>query len=704
VAAGYLASVMRRTCLATLLLALVAPLAAQTAPTPAGDWRGAIELPGQKLDVQVRLAQKDGTWQGEVDIPAQAAKGLKLEKITVDGAKVSFAIADVPGDPMFAGELAADGGKIAGRFVQNGGRFKFALERAAAVSLDGVQKWLDQVRAQFFVPGVAVGVVRNGELVQVFTSGMRDVEQKLPVTADTLFAIGSSTKAFTTTVLATLADQGQLDWDAPVRRYLPEFQLADEVVSERLTPRDLVTHRSGMPRHDLVWYGAGGIERAELVRRLRWLPLSKDLRVDFQYNNLMLLTAGHLAERITGKSWETLVRERLFAPLGMTRSNFAVTTLAADADHAEPYRHSDAKTDRIPFRDLSVIGPAGSINSSVREMAQWVALQLDGGKHAGSAVVQSSSLVQLHTSAMAMGDMPLPDPELVPVGYGLGWMVDVYRGARRVHHGGNIDGFSAAVAFLPDKGYGFVVLTNLDATPLPELVVRKLTDRVLGLEDRDFAKLVAAKMQQAEGMAKKARDNANLEQVPGTKPTFALDAYVGEFAHQGYGSCRIMREGDGLRLDLHGIAATLAHWHFDVFRCVACPSLPALEGLRVQFTSDLDGDLDGLRVQLEPAVDPLWFERKPDAQLADPAFLANLAGTYDLGGQLATIAVQGAELTLSLPGQYHVLSPRRALVFGIGTEKGYSVRFVLGDDGKAKSARFRQPEGVYEAKRKEAPR
>ncbi|MFO1054945.1 MAG: serine hydrolase [Planctomycetota bacterium] len=681
-----------------LLLAVVLLAVTVVAQDPAGRWSGSVELPGQKLEIHVRLERQGEGWKGSIDIPAQGAKDLVLEKISVDGSEIGFAIAGVGGAPAFAGELAADGRTITGRFTQGGQDFPFALQSASEVSFDGIADFVDDLRTKFHVPGCAIAVVHGDEIVATFASGKRDVEHDLPVTPDTLFAIGSSTKAFTTLLLGTLVDEGRLDWDKPVRTWIPDFALSDAEAGERITPRDLVTHRSGMPRHDLTWYGAN-FDRADMVRRLRWLPLNHGLREEFQYNNLMLLTAGHLAERITGATWEQLVTQRIFEPLGMGRSNFVVETSAADGDHAEPYRHADARTEHIAFRNTTAIGPAGSINSSVREMAAWVSLHLGAGKRGDRTIVQESTMADLHRVRM-----PLPDrvgsPDLISVGYALGWFVDVYRGARRIHHGGNIDGFSALVAMLPDRDYGFVVLSNLDGTPLPEMLVRRLSDRVLGLPEKDWATEALAGIERAEAREVAAKKGESAERHEGTKPSHPLADYAGDYTHPGYGPCRIEVRGDALHVDFHGLGAPLEHWHYDVFRCAKDAANPEIEGTRIQFTTDFDGDIDALRVVLEPATDAIVFTREADAQLRDPEFLAKLCGEYELDGRTFTIALKGATLTLALPGQLHELEARRSLVFGVAKLTGYSVRFVLDAEGHAVAVRFRQPDGVFEAARK----
>lgn len=680
-----------------LMLLLAAVLPAQSA---AGDWTGAIELPGQELAVTVHLVESASGLCGTIDIPAQGARALPLGGFEQTGNKLRFAIADVPGDPVFAGELSADGATLAGDFSQNGATFPFTLARAAASlgsGFDDFQAWCDASRPMLHVPGCAVAVVKDGALLRTFVSGQRDVDGNLPVTADTLFAIGSSTKAFTTFVLATLVAEGKLAWDEPVRQWLPELALSDMVVAERLTPRDLVTHRSGMPRHDLVWYGAN-MPRGELVARLRWLPLNHDLRTDFQYNNLMFVTAGYLAEKVTGSSWEELVRSRILQPLGMQRSNFSVQQSQRDADHAEPYRFREQQQEHLPFRDLAAVGPAGSINSSVTEMASWVALHLQQGRHRDRALLPAAAVHDLHEVRMPMG-AGRQVAGIIDVGYALGWMVDVYRGHRRVRHGGNIDGFSALVTLLPDDGFGFVVLSNLDGTPFPELVVRGLCDRALSLPIQDWRTEMVQKLAQAEANAAKGKASAVAERKPGTQPSHALADYVGDYADPGYGSCKVTRVDGALQVDFHGLRGAMEHWHYDVFRCSKSADTPELEGTMLQFTSDLGGEIDAVQALLEPSTPAIVFRRQPDAELLDPAVLTGLAGRYDLHGQVATFTLAGTALVVTLPGQRYELQPTAHLQFRLKGLNGYSVRFLRDDKGAVTGVRFVQPDGVFEGQR-----
>ncbi|MCC6408549.1 MAG: serine hydrolase [Planctomycetes bacterium] len=681
------------------------PVAAARANDDAsGTWKGAIEVPGQKLEILVSLATSAGAWSGTISIPAQGAKDLKLVDVASDGSKVAFRIEGVPGDPTFDGTLAD--GKVTGTFKQGGASMPFTLARAAdpateaADALAGFDEWLETTRAAWKTPAVAVAIVHGGKTVHAVACGLADVEANRAATPDSLFAIGSSTKAFTTFVLGTLVDEGKVAWDDRVQKYLPEFRVEDPTLSTLLSVRDLITHRSGMPRHDLVWYNSPDT-RAELVARLAHLPASADLRTTFQYNNLMFLTAGYLAERVSGKAWEELVRERIFAPLGMTRSNFAVADMARDPDHAEPYALDDDKAKHLPMRKIDSVGPAGSINSSVNEMANWVKLHLAQGKRDGRELVQPDTLAELHTVFTPMSSDP-SSTETIAIGYALGWFVDVYRGHLRVHHGGNIDGYSALVAFLPNDDWGLVVLTNENGSALPELVARHAFDRVLGLERTDWSgKLLsvraAAKGKQAEGKAKQAA-----ARKAGTSPSHPLADYVGEYANAGYGVAKVTLDGETLKAELHGLKSKLEHWHYDVFAANPEGDDEAFKDLHLQFTLDFAGDIDGLRVVLDPTMPATRFERQAEAEMRDPAFLARYEGDYELeAGVACSIRVKGDNLTALVPGQpTYTLVPTRRDAFDLKGLEGFSLKFVADEAGKIVAAEFHQPNGVFEAKRK----
>lgn len=693
-----------------LILALVAwtwaasaIVNAQGPASPAGRWEGAISLPGTELKIEVALAD-EGMWAGTIDIPAQGARNLALANVTVEGSSIAFTLPGVPGSPAFKGTI--DGARIAGSFTQAGQTFPFALRRkgdpakAAADALAGFDEFVESALKSWHVPGAAVAVVKDGQVVLVKGYGLRNMSKNLPVTADTLFAIGSSTKAFTTLAMAILVDEGKLAWDEPVVKYLPKFGLKDTFAGQRMTPRDLVTHRAGLPRHDLVWYNAK-LSREELVERLPYLEPNAGFREKFQYQNLMFLTAGYLVGEVARTSWENVLRTRIFDPLGMSSSNFSVLESQKGKDFATPYELEKKAPLEIPFRDITTVGPAGSINSSARDMSKWLLLQL-GGRINGKQVVAARQLEEMHRPQMVIqsfGGGLFDDKEVQQLTYGLGWFVESYRGHKHVHHGGAIDGFMGLVSFLPDDGIGVVVLTNLGGNPLPTIVAREASDRLLGLERIDWNGRYLKRWQVVEKASDSAKLKAGDERKPGTKPGHALEEYAGEYDHPAYGTIMIARQGETLGARFHDIPMRLGHWHYETFRGDVEDKALSEAKLFFDFHTDVNGEVDSLTVPLEPMVAPIAFKKRPPAYLSDADFLKRLVGEYAMADNpefKVTVTLTGSVMTLTAFGQPAiVLEPAYGTTFALKGLAGFSARFVVGETGAATSLRLIQPDGVY---------
>lgn len=669
-----------------------------------GHWVGAIDSPVGTLEIDVDLRRDDGAWRGDISIPAQNARDLELVDVKIEGASVGFRIAGVPGNPTFSGSLTEDGRRIEGEFVQGGMTMPFTLERgetaadAARAALADFGAFLEEAREAWNVPGLAVAVVAGGETVFAEGFGVRDVDAEGPVSSRTLFAIGSCTKAFTTFAMATLAEEGVLDWDAPVIDAMPGFRLHDAHATTHVTPRDLVTHRTGLPRHDLSWYNSP-LSRGELLGRLRHLESSKGLRETFQYNNLMFTAAGALVGHLTGGTWEAAVRDRIFDPLGMSSSNFSVDSSATSDDVARPHTETDGNVHRIPFRNIDAIGPAGSINSNLDDMARWLRAQLGDGPE---GFIQPSSLNEMHAPHMAIATFPT-DPTGGPVSYGLGWMVDSYRGHYRAQHGGGIDGFTALVTVFPRDGLGIVAFANLTGTGLPAAATSHAADRVIGLEARDW---------NAEGLVQRAAVQTALEagrekkgafRHDGTTPAHPLDAYVGTYEHPGYGRMVVARGDDDpsgqLEITYNGITTPFEHWHYETFRGVKSDDDPTFDQFMLRFDTGLTGRVVALRAPMEPAIDEIVFERRADERFASPDYLRAFVGRYQVAGQTLSFVLGDDGLRVELPGQPPLkLVPVEDATFTLDEVEGVTIRFVTGDDG-ARTALLDQRGVVMEAVR-----
>lgn len=664
----------------------------------AGRWHGTIELPHQKLAIHVELEEQAGKWKGAISIPAQQAHQLPLEKIHVEAAKASFQIANIAGAPTFELIRSPDGAAWIGKFKQSGGSFPARLGRDRGSSPQD-QAALDQIAlrglALFKVPGVAVAVVRGDQTIYAKGFGQRDIEKKLPVTSKTLFAIGSCTKAFTTFLLAMLAEEGKLDWDKPVGDKLTYFRLKDPVASAQATPRDLVTHRTGMPRYDTMWF-VPGRSRRELVEALRSLEPSAGFRAKWQYNNLMYVVAGELAHEVAGKSWEDLVRERIFAPLGIAGANFSVAESQKSPDFAQPYEERNGKIVRVPFHPLESVGPAGSINAHVEDMARWMAVHLCGGKFGSRQLLPQSRIDELHRPHVATG-APAARPDISSLDYALGWGVGQYRGHRKVAHGGGIDGFASEVLLFPDDELGIVVLTNRGGSPLAGLLASQIADRLLGLETIDWMGEAAGKLLLAKGIESAKKSDAGRR--AGTKPAHPLDEYAGSYRHPAYGSLLIERKGDRLVGRYGPLELPLEHWHYEVFHVKS--GAIELSELPVRFLDNLAGWIDRLEVALEPAVAPLTFAKEPDRALTTPAYLDPLVGDYEIAGEFGKVRRTGERLTLEIPGQpTYTLIPEERDSFAIQGLTNYWVRVVRDKDGAVTGAILDQPNGKFKAQKK----
>ncbi len=569
--------------------------------------------------------------------------------------------------------------------------FAFSQGKTDEEKLKDLDELVNKYLKDWNVPGVGISVVKNGKIVLAKGYGYRDVDGKLPVTENTLFAIGSCTKAFTAIDNCILVQKGELNLDKPVINYMPTFKMYNDYVTMNMTARDLLTHRSGLPRHDLMWYGSD-LSRQELFNRLRFLEPSAGFREKFQYQNLMYMTAGILVETIAKDTWENFTKQNILIPLEMNSTNFSTYESRATNDFARPYREEKDKVKLIDFRDIPSVGPAGSINSNVKDMANWVIMHLNYGKFNGKKIVDEEMVITTHTPQIVVPS--IPNKELFYGSYGLGWLVNQYRGHLRLEHGGNIDGFSANVCLLPGDSIGIVILTNLDGTNMPNVVRNSIIDRMLELETIDWsARLLEGKKK--DDSTEKPETQKDPNQKEGTTPSHPLIDYVGKFENEAYGTMKIELKNDNLLIDYHTIKIPLAHYHYDYFKSTSEDMPPML----VNFNLDEKGNVSKIYAQLEQGVKDIEFKKVTEFK-DNAAFYEKFAGEYDLQGVTAKVSIKNNVLKLLIPGQpEYELIPTGENNFDIKDLKAYSVTFNT-SDGKVSEIQFNQPNGVFKAPKK----
>ena len=557
--------------------------------------------------------------------------------------------------------------------------------------MESVERFITEQLAAWEVPGCAVAAVRNGQVEFVGGWGLRDREAGLPVTKDTLFAIGSATKAFTATTIGALVDEGLLEWDRPLRDYVPEVRLHDPFVSDRLTITDLLSHRSGLPRHELTWVGQPGRSRAEIVRALRFLPLSKDLRQQFQYCNLGYLVAGYVVEALSGVPWEDFTRRRLLEPLGMRRTNLSVEEMLADGDHAAAYARRDGVIVDVPQRPLPAMAPAGAINSSAADMARWLLAQLAGGQLDGATVMSPATAKLQRTPHMVIPGYA-EVPGLIAYAYGLGWLNGRYRDHAIATHDGGIDGFTTHCMLLPDDGIGVVVLTNTSASFMHLTVACRVLDELLGAEPADVFGYLKPRFDAAMAGAREAKAARRI--VAGASPARPLSDYAGEYEHPGYGTIAITLNEGVLEPSLGTMNLRLAHRHYETFDLEWHELADQPLVFPLTFLSDTDGDVNALTVQFESQLEPLRFGKRLDA--LSPETLRRLCGGYVMGPIEVVVALRGERtLTVTAPGSPPLdLVPLGGLRFGMKDQPSVTAEFELDGDG-AVTRLIVQPLGIF---------
>ena len=461
------------------------------------------------------------------------------------------------------------------------------------------------VMSDWKVPGAALAVVQGGNVVLTRAYGQRDVEANLAMTPTTQFAICSITKSFTATAIALLHHEGRLDWNMPVREYLPEFRLSDPVASERVSVLDLLCHRTGLPRHDWVHEPADRTP-AEILSVMRHLEFSGNLRAEYHYNNLCYNVAGLLIERLSGQSYDTFIRARLTDRLGMT-VGFNLEDLEASVEPARPYMmHEDTRVPalRLPIRTTA----SGAMTTSVADFAHWMRLHLGKGELDGIRLVPTELITELHAPRVHIPQQSLY-PEFNGGHYGLGFQCLNYRSDRWVWHGGGWPGWNTQMTLLPDFGIGVAVFTNRSPNGVTEALTCYVIDRLRGREP--IAWRERFRRRREEAIAQFAVDRTAWQQArrSNTRPAHELAAYAGDYDHPAYGLMSI-REQDGvLHWSWRGLFASMAHRHYETFELPEVTDRHVPDRLPITFLTDRDGDIVSLSAPLEPAVKEIVFTR-----------------------------------------------------------------------------------------------
>src|SRR5262245_44863922 len=432
---------------------------------------------------------------------------------------------------------------------------------------------------EFEVPGLAIAIVKDGKVELAKGYGVRKLGEPAPVDEHTLFGIASNTKAFTAAALAILVDEGKISWDDPVTKHLPGFQMYDPYVTREMTVRDLLTHRSGLGlgAGDLMFFPPTTFTREEIVARLRYIKSATSFRSKYAYDNVLYLVAGQVVAAVSGKSWDDFIKERIFAPLGMTASNTSVKDLRPGGNFVSPHQKVEERLQPVPYMNIDNTAPAGAINSNVAEMAKWVVTQLDEGAINSGQSGNRRLFSQRQSREMWSAQTPIavgnPPPQLAALrsnftGYGLGWVLNDYRGHKVVSHSGGLAGMVSRVRMIPDTKLGIVVLTNQEASGAMEAISFHIIDHYLNASATDWIGAFRAVSEQQLTQVKEVEKRQSAARKAESKPSLPPEKYAGRYNDAWYGEVTIALEDGKLVLRFSrtpGLEGDLEHWQYDTF-------------------------------------------------------------------------------------------------------------------------------------------
>ncbi|HYY98633.1 MAG TPA: serine hydrolase [Pyrinomonadaceae bacterium] len=542
--------------------------------------------------------------------------------------------------------------------------------------LAAVEKAVEEGRQKRGIPGLSLVIVKDDKVVYVKGLGYRDFERKVPVTPDTLFAIGSSTKAFTSMLVAMGADEGKISLDDSPKKFLPYFKLQDPEADAKITVRDLLSHSSGLNRTDLAWI-TGVLNREEVIQvAARAKPTAK-LREKWQYQNVMYSAAGECVAKAENSTWESLIKERIFKPLGMRASTLNAPDTLRSPDYSLGYVYDEdtKETRRLPMRDFPQVAAAGAINSNARDMAQWLRLMLGGGAFEGKRLVSEASFAELLKPQIKIAGN---------VYYGLGWMLRDWHGHKVAEHAGNIDGFNAQVALMPDQRLGFVMLTNVSASTLPSAAMEAVWSNLVG--DPDATKAGAA----PEAAAVKVEDEAGNYLLAQANVTMTVAAVEGKLTLSVPGQPTYALENVGGRR----YKLSEAPGFFVTFR----PSKDDPKDTEM-YLEQPQGNYTLKRVK--PADATAAAASGASAEYTGP--LKEVVGAYDPEGEgpAVEVALRDGRVVLVVPGQppYPLVERSKDVLGSTALPESYSVLVRRDASGKIVGITLRQPQGEFAFRR-----
>jgi len=576
-----------------------------------------------------------------------------------------------------------------------------AQDKVITKKLQGFDVYIQKILKDWNAPALGVGIVVDDKLVFAKGYGYRDYEKKLAFTPTTLCQIASNTKLFTAVAAGMLVDEGKLTWDKPVRDSVPAIRFYNDELNITVTLRDMLAHRTGITRHDTIWYQSDDT-RKQLFDKVKYLEPQEPLRQTFLYNNLMYAAAGYLIELQSGKTWENFVRERIFKPLDMNSTVYSIADMLKQPDFGVPFteKRDTFEIYKIPYyEDTAGVAPCGAIISNIQDMSHWLIALMNDGKYGGKQVLPPDVLKATLEPAIALPNTMAETRgywELLNTAYGMGRETASYRGHLLTYHGGDLPGFHSQVSFMPRERIGVIVFVIGDhCASLYNTVSYNVYERLLGMDQTPWSDRILEIRLKGKKAGTEARAKAGADRVLDTKPSHPLANFAGEYEHPAYGVLKIGMKDGQLQIDFHKIQLPLSHFHYDRFDS---PDDERYGRFAVNFLTNPQGDVDKAVISLDEA--EVTFTRRPET--LDANLLKQLAGTYETptGYKFQVVLKEDSSLYLVYPGQpEEKLLPYKGLKFRIKLFSDVVFEFVV-ENGQVKALKQRDPSGEYVFTRK----
>ncbi len=566
-------------------------------------------------------------------------------------------------------------------------------------SLSDFDNYMSEVLSDWNEPGAGVAIISKGELVYVKGFGYRDYGNKLPVTENTLFQIASNTKLFTTVAAGMLVEEGIFNWDKPIKESVPEIEFYNGYLNNHVALRDMLGHRTGISRHDMIWFQSD-FTRKELFDRIKYLEPSKPLRQDFIYNNLMYTAVGYSIELRTGKTWEEFVKERILIPLEMNNTVFSIAEMQKTSDYGVPYNEKRDTTllYKIPLKeDGAAVGPAGSIITSLNDLSHWVIALMNDGMYKNKEVIPKSIIDESLKPGIAFRNTELEEKgynERLNTVYGMARFIEIYKGHVLTKHGGNMPGFHSQVFILPYDDIGIITFSIGDqgASLGNTIIGYNLVDRLLGLEQTDWNGRRLADYIKGKELSKKARAQVGFDCIEGTSPTHPIQDYIGVFTNDAYGHFTVDFKNDSLYFNFRNTILPLFHYHYNRFDTTDDEDFGKWS---INFNISPQGEINAALVSIDQG--QVTFHKKPDDSLSKPEVLNKYIGKYEFAGSEFEIKLKDGKLTI-LGTIDNVLIPYKKKIFKIEKFDDLQVEFIMENDEIA-GLKYKTPSGVFECKK-----